>query len=34
MLATIDRADLDTTIRTLLEITRRVGETNTTEGNR
>jgi hypothetical protein len=34
MLATIDRADLDTTIRTLQEITRRAGETNTTEGNR
>jgi hypothetical protein len=27
-------ADLDTTIRTLQEITRRAGETNTTEGNR
>ena len=34
MLATIDRADLDTTIRTLQEITRRARETNTTEGNR
>ena len=34
MLATIDRADLDTTIRTLQEITRRAGQTNTTEGNR
>ena len=34
MLATIDRADLDTTIRTLEEITRRARETNTTEGNR
>ena len=34
MLATIDRADLDTTIRTLQEITRRAQETNTTEGNR
>jgi hypothetical protein len=34
MLATIDRADLDTTIWTLLEITRRARETNTTEGNR
>lgn len=34
MLAAIDRADLDTTIRTLQEITRRAGETNTTEGNR
>jgi len=34
MLATIDRADLDTTIRTLEEITRRARDTNTTEGNR
>jgi hypothetical protein len=34
MLATIDRADLDITIRTLQEITRRARETNTTEGNR
>src|SRR6266516_3435992 len=34
MLATIDRADLDTTIRTLQEISRRAGETNTTEGDR
>ena len=34
MLATIDRADLDTTIRTLEEITRLARETNTTEGNR
>jgi hypothetical protein len=34
MLAAIDRADLDTTIRTLQEITRRARETNTTEGNR
>jgi hypothetical protein len=34
MLASIDRADLDTTIRTLEEITRRARETNTTEGNR
>jgi hypothetical protein len=34
MLAAIDRADLDTTIRTLQEITRRAQETNTTEGNR
>jgi len=34
MLATVDRADLDTTIRTLEEITRRARETNTTEGNR
>ena len=34
MLASIDRADLDTTIRTLEEITRLAGETNTTEGNR
>ena len=34
MLATIDRADLDITIRTLQEITRRTRETNTTEGNR
>ena len=34
MLATIDRADLDTTIRTLQEITRQAQETNTTEGNR
>jgi hypothetical protein len=30
----IDRADLDTTIRTLQEITRRARETSTTEGNR
>jgi hypothetical protein len=30
----LDRADLDTTIRILQEITRRAGETNTTEGNR
>jgi hypothetical protein len=34
MLATIDRGDLDTTIRTLAEITRLARETNTTEGNR
>jgi hypothetical protein len=34
MLATIDRADLDTTIRTLEKITRLARETNTTEGNR
>jgi hypothetical protein len=34
ILATIDRADLDTTIRTLEEITRQARETNTTEGNR
>ena len=34
MLASIDRTDLDTTIRTLEEITRRARETNTTEGNR
>jgi hypothetical protein len=34
MLATIDRADLDTTIRTLEQITRLARETNTTEGNR
>ena len=34
MLATIDRADLDITIRTLQEITRRARETNTTVGNR
>ncbi len=34
MLATIDRADLGTTIRTLEEITRLARETNTTEGNR
>ena len=34
MLTTIDRADLDITIRTLQEITRRARETNTTEGNR
>src|SRR2546430_5108093 len=34
MLATTDRADLDTTIRTLQEISRRAGETNTTEGDR
>lgn len=33
MLATIDRADLDTTIRTLEEISRLARETNTTEGN-
>jgi len=33
-LAAIDRADLDITIRTLQEITRRAQETNTTEGNR
>ncbi len=34
MLATIDRADLDTTIRTLEQITRLARATNTTEGNR
>ena len=34
MLATIDRADLDTTIRTLEKITSLARETNTTEGNR
>jgi hypothetical protein len=34
MLATIDRADLDTTIQTLEKITRLARETNTTEGNR
>jgi hypothetical protein len=34
ILATIDRADLDTTIRTLEQITRLARETNTTEGNR
>ena len=34
ILATIDRADLDTTIRTLEQITRLARATNTTEGNR
>ena len=34
MLATIDRADLDTTIRTLEKITRLARETSDTEGNR
>ena len=34
ILATIDRGDLETTIRTLEEITRLAGETTTTEGNR
>jgi hypothetical protein len=34
MLATIDRGDLETTIRTLEEITRLARETTTTEGNR
>ncbi len=34
MLATIDRADLDTTIRTLEQITRLARATNPTEGNR
>jgi hypothetical protein len=32
--ATIDRGDLETTIRTLEQITRLARETNTTEGNR
>ena len=34
MLATIDRADLDTTIRTLEKITRLAREKSDTEGNR
>lgn len=34
MLATIDRGDLETTVRTLDEITRRARGTITTEGNR
>jgi hypothetical protein len=34
MLATIDRAELDTTIRTLEQITRLARETSDTEGNR
>jgi DNA-binding MarR family transcriptional regulator len=34
ILATIDRGDLETTIRTLEEITRLARETTTTEGNR
>jgi hypothetical protein len=34
MLATIDRADLDTTIRTLDKITSLAREANATEGNR
>ena len=34
MLATIDRAELDTTIRTLEKITRLARETSDTEGNR
>jgi hypothetical protein len=34
MLATIDRADLDATIRTLEKITRLARETSDTEGNR
>jgi hypothetical protein len=34
ILATIDRADLETTIRTLEEIIRLARGTNTTEGNR
>jgi len=34
MLAAIDRADLETTVRTLDEITRRARGTTTTEGNR
>jgi DNA-binding MarR family transcriptional regulator len=34
MLATIDRDDLETTVRTLDEITRRARGTSTTEGNR
>jgi hypothetical protein len=34
MLATIDRDDLETTVRTLEEITRRARGTTTTEGNR
>jgi hypothetical protein len=34
MLATIDRAELDTTIRTLEKITRLARETSNTEGNR
>ena len=34
MLATIDRDDLETTVRTLDEITRRARGTITTEGNR
>jgi hypothetical protein len=34
ILATVDRGDLDTTIRTLEQITRLARETTTTEGNR
>src|SRR5690348_4174674 len=34
ILATIDRGDLETTVRTLEEITRLARETTTTEGNR
>ena len=34
MLATVDRAELDTTIRTLEKITRLARETSDTEGNR
>ena len=34
ILTTIDRGDLDTTIRTLEQITRLARETTTTEGNR
>ena len=34
MLATLDRAELDTTIRTLEKITRLARETSDTEGNR
>jgi hypothetical protein len=34
MLATIDRADLDTTVRTLEKITSLARETSDTEGNR
>jgi hypothetical protein len=34
ILATVDRGDLDTTIRTLEQITRLAREATTTEGNR